>query len=157
VVAASHTVTVFARPSLDNVASGISRFTVVDDELRDEGRLVPLGMLGMNRGLSLLSGGLGRLLRGRLASPRGGTLGLLHGSGLKESSDFISGSSGVGVRWLGHVTKEHGGCVHILAGSTKNWGVDRPILDDVTINVASSFSSSTAMCVCRAFLLEDSL
>jgi hypothetical protein len=87
----------FARPTLDDVASGISRFTVVYDVLRDRGCLVPLGVLGMNRGLSLLSGGLGRLLRGRLASPRGRTLGLLHGSGLEESSDFISGSSGVGV------------------------------------------------------------
>jgi hypothetical protein len=51
--------------------------------------------------------------------------------------------------------KEHGGGDHVLAGSTENRGVDRPILDDVTINVASSFSS--AMCACRVLLLEGSL
>jgi hypothetical protein len=62
VVASSHTITVFVRSALDDVATGISRFTVVGDVLRDRGRLVPLGVLGMNRGLSLLSGGLGRLL-----------------------------------------------------------------------------------------------
>jgi hypothetical protein len=57
---------------------------------------------------------------------------------------------GVGVRWLGHVTKEHGDSDHVLASSTKNLGVNRPILDDATIDVASSFSSSSAMCTCRA-------
>jgi hypothetical protein len=62
VVASSCTVTVFAPPALDNVVTGISRFTVVDDAFMDMGCPVPLGMLGMNRGLSLLSGGLGRLL-----------------------------------------------------------------------------------------------
>jgi hypothetical protein len=74
-------------------------------------------------------------------SPRGRTLGLLHGSDLEESSDFIVGPMGLEVRWLGHVTKEHGGCDHILAGSIENQGLDRLILDDVTINVVSSLSS----------------
>jgi hypothetical protein len=69
VVASSYTVTVFAPLALDDVITGISRFMVVDDVFMDRGRLVPLGVLGMNRGLSLLSGGLGRLLRGRPASP----------------------------------------------------------------------------------------
>jgi hypothetical protein len=82
---------------------------------------------------------------------------LLHGSGLEESSDFISSSMGVGVRWLGHVTKDHGGGDHVLAGLTENRGVDRSILDDATIDVMSSFSSSFAMCVCHALLLEGSL
>jgi hypothetical protein len=89
--------------------------------------------------------------------PRGRTLGLLHGNGLEESLDFISGSTGVGVRWLGHVTKEHGSGDHVLAGSTKNQGVDRLILNDATIDVTSSFSSSSATCACRALLLEGSL
>jgi hypothetical protein len=62
VVASSCTVTVFAPPVLDDVVTGISRFTVVDDALMDRGRPILLGMLGMNRGLSLLSGGLSRLL-----------------------------------------------------------------------------------------------
>jgi hypothetical protein len=52
----------FAPLALDDVVTGISRFTIVDDALTDRDRLVPLGMLRMNRGLSLLSGGLGRLL-----------------------------------------------------------------------------------------------
>jgi hypothetical protein len=147
----------FAPLALDDVVTGISRLTVVDDVFTDRDRLVPLGRLGMNRGLSLLTGGLRRLLRGKPASPRGRTLGLLHGSGLEESSDFITGSTGLGVQWLGHVTKEHGGCDHILAGSTENGGLDCPILDDATIDVASSLSSSSAMCACRALLLEGLL
>jgi hypothetical protein len=53
--------------------------------------------------------------------------------------------------------KEHGGGDHVLAGSTKNQGVDRPILDDATIDVASSFSSSSAMCACHVLLLKGSL
>jgi hypothetical protein len=48
----------FVPSALDDVVMGISRFTVVDDALTDRGRPT----LGMNRGLSLLSGGLGRLL-----------------------------------------------------------------------------------------------
>jgi hypothetical protein len=136
---------------------GISRFMVVDDALMDRGRLVPLGVLRINGGLFLLSGGLDRLLRGRPALPRGRTLGLLHGSGLEESLDFISGSMSVRVRWLGHVTKEHGDGDHVLAGSTENRGVDHPVLDDAMIDVVSSFSSSSAMCACRALLLKGSL
>jgi hypothetical protein len=111
----------------------------------------------MNRGLSLLTGGLRRLLRGKPASPGGRTLGLLHDSGLKESSDFIMGPMGLEVRWLRHVTKEHGGCDHVLASSTENRGLDCPILDDAMIDVASSLSSSSAMCVCHALLLEGLL
>jgi hypothetical protein len=71
--------------------------------------------------------------------------------------DFISGSTGVRVRWLGHITKEHGGGDHVLAGSTENQGVDHPILDDATIDVTSSLSSSSAMCACHTLLLEGSL
>jgi hypothetical protein len=125
---------------------GHPRFMVVYDAFIDIGRLVSLGVLGMNRGLSLLSRGLHRLLRGKPASPRGGTLGLLHGSGLEESLDFITGPMGLEVRWLEHVTKEHGGCDHVMAGSTENQGLDRPILDDVMINVASSVSRAPPPC-----------
>jgi hypothetical protein len=110
----------FVPSVLDDVVTGISRFTVVDDAFTDRDRLIPLGVLEMNRGLSLLMGGLRRLLRGKPALPRGRTLGLLYDSGLEESSDFITGSMGLEVRWLGHVTKEHGGCDHVLAGLTEN-------------------------------------
>jgi hypothetical protein len=48
VVASSYTVTMFAPPALDDVVTGISRFTVVDDALMDRGHPVPLGVLGMN-------------------------------------------------------------------------------------------------------------
>jgi hypothetical protein len=51
----------FAPPTLDDVVMGISRFTVVDDALTDRDRPIPLGVLGMNRGLPLLLGGLSRL------------------------------------------------------------------------------------------------
>jgi hypothetical protein len=97
VVASSCTVTILAPPALGDVVAGVSRFMVVDDAFMDRGCLVPLGVLGMNQGLSLLSGGLRRLLRGKPTSPRGGTPGLLHGSGLEESSNFIAGPTGLGV------------------------------------------------------------
>jgi hypothetical protein len=148
---------VFARAALDDVATGVSKFMVVGDVLRDRGRPISLGVLGMNRGLFLLSGGLGRLLRGRPVSPRGRTLGLVQGSSLKESSDFIPGSSGIGVRWLGHVAKEHGGGDYVLAGSSKNRGVDRLILGNATIDIMSSLSSSSTMCACHTLLLEGPL
>jgi hypothetical protein len=111
----------------------------------------------MNRGLSLLSGGLDEPLRGWLTSPRGGALGLLHSSGLEEFSDFISSPTGVGVRRLGHVAEEHGGGDDVLAGSSENRGVDHPILVDATIDVTSSLVSSPAMCVCRMLMLEGLL
>jgi hypothetical protein len=53
--------------------------------------------------------------------------------------------------------KKHGGCDNILAGSVEDRGFACPILDDATINVASSFSSSSTMCACRALLLEGLL
>jgi hypothetical protein len=49
-------------PALDDVVTVILRCTVVDDAFTDRGCLVQLGMLRMNRGLSLLSGGLHKLL-----------------------------------------------------------------------------------------------
>jgi hypothetical protein len=53
--------------------------------------------------------------------------------------------------------KEHGGCNHVLAGSTKNRGLDCLILDDATVNITSSLSSSSAVCARRTLLLEDLL
>jgi hypothetical protein len=147
VVASSYTIATLVLTALVDVVTGISRFTVVDDAFMDRGRLVPLGDgLGMNRGLFLLSEGLRRLLRGKPASPRGGTLGLLHGSSLEESSDFITGPTGLGVRWLGHVTKKHGGYDNIQAGLVEDRGFAHPILDDATIDV----TSSCRVCVPRA-------
>jgi hypothetical protein len=142
VVASSYTVTTLAPTALVDVVMGISRFAVFDDEFTDRGRLVSLG---------------GRLLRGKPASPQGGTLGLLHGSGLEESSDFITGPTGLGVRWLGHVTKKHRGYDNILASSAEDRGFACLILDDATIDVASSFSSSSAVCTCCTLLLEGLL
>jgi hypothetical protein len=67
------------------------------------------------------------------------------------------GPTGLGVRRLGHVTKEHGGCDHVLAGSIENQGLDCPILNDAMIDVASSLSSSSAVCAGRALMLEGLL
>jgi hypothetical protein len=96
-VTSSYTVTVFARAALDDVATGVSRFTVVGNVLRGRSRPILSGMLGMNRGLSLLLGGLGKPLRGWLVLPRGRAVGLLHSSGLEEFSDFISSSTSIRV------------------------------------------------------------
>jgi hypothetical protein len=157
-VASSYTVITLALTTLVDVVTSISRFAVVDDAFTDRGRLVPPGGgLGMNRGLFLLSGWLRRLLKGKPASPRDGTLSLLHGSSLEESSDFIAGPTGLGVGWLGHITKKHGSCDNVLAGSIEDWGFTRPTLDDAMIDVMSSFSSSSAVCACHALLLEGLL
>jgi hypothetical protein len=67
------------------------------------------------------------------------------------------GPTGLGVRRLGHVTKEHGGCDHVLAGSIENRGLDCPILNDAMIDVTSSLSSSSAVCAGRALMLEGLL
>jgi hypothetical protein len=53
--------------------------------------------------------------------------------------------------------KEHGGCDHVLAGSTENQGLDCPILDDAMIDVASSLSSSSVVCAGHALMLEGLL
>jgi hypothetical protein len=52
VVASSYTITTLAPSALGDVGTGVSRFMVVDDVFKDRGRLVLLGVLGMNRGLS---------------------------------------------------------------------------------------------------------
>jgi hypothetical protein len=82
---------------------------------------------------------------------------LLHGSSLEESLDLIVGPMGLRVGWIGHITKKHGGCDNILAGSVEDRGFARPTLDDATIDVASSFSSFSAVCMCHALLLEGLL
>jgi hypothetical protein len=74
----------------------------------------------MNQGLFLLSGGLQRLLRGKPAAPRGGTLGLLHGRSLEETSNLIVGPMGLGCRWLRHIAEKHGGGDNVLAGSVED-------------------------------------
>jgi hypothetical protein len=68
-VTSSHTVIMFAHAALNDVATGVSGFVIVDNVLRDRRRPISTGRLGMNRGLSLLSGGLDEPLRGWLASP----------------------------------------------------------------------------------------
>jgi hypothetical protein len=70
VVASSYTVTTLAPPALGDVVTGVSRFTVVDDAFTDRGCLVFIGHVrDKPRPLSLLSGGLRRLLRGKPMSP----------------------------------------------------------------------------------------
>jgi hypothetical protein len=53
--------------------------------------------------------------------------------------------------------EERGGCDNVLAGSTENRGLDYLILDDATIDVTSSLSSSFAVCACRVLMLEGLL
>jgi hypothetical protein len=85
------------------------------------------------------------LIRGKGVAPRGGTLGLLHGHCLEESSNLITGSTGLKGRWLRHVAEKHGGGDDVLAGSVEDRGFAHPLLDDATINIESSLSSSSAM------------
>jgi hypothetical protein len=44
-----------------------------------------------------------------------------------------------------------------MAGSAEDRGLACLILDDATIDVASSLSSSSAVCACRALVLEGLL
>jgi hypothetical protein len=44
-----------------------------------------------------------------------------------------------------------------LAGSSENRGVDRPVLVDATVDVASPLTSSSAKCVFRTLTLEGLL
>jgi hypothetical protein len=141
-----------------DVFTGISGLAIVDDAIMDRGRFVPSWCgLGMNRGLFLLSGGLRKLLRCKPAVPRGRTLGLLHGRSLKETSNLIVGPMGLGGRWLEHIAEKHGGSDDVLAGLVEDCGFAHPILDDATIDVASSLPSSSATCACHALPLEGLL
>jgi hypothetical protein len=69
VVVSSHTVTVLACAALDDVAMGVSRFTVVIVGLRGRSHRASSGRLGMDRGFFLLSGGFDEPFQGGLASP----------------------------------------------------------------------------------------
>jgi hypothetical protein len=64
--------------------------------------------------------GLRRLLRGKLAAPRGETLGLLHGHSLEETSNLIMGPLGLGCRRLRHIVEKHGDDDDVLAGSVED-------------------------------------
>jgi hypothetical protein len=97
------------------------------------------------------------LLRGKPTAPRGGSLSLLHGSSLEETSNLITGAAGLRSRWLGHVAKKHGGGDDILAGSVEDWGFTLLVLDDATIDIAGSFLSCSATSACRTLLLEGVL
>jgi hypothetical protein len=82
---------------------------------------------------------------------------LLHGGSLEETSNLIVGPTGLGCRWLRHIAEKHGGGNNVLAGSVEDWGFAHPILNDATIDVASSLLSSSTTCTCRALLLEGLL
>jgi hypothetical protein len=144
--------------SFVDVVTGVSGLTIIDDAITDRGRFVPSRCgLGMNQGLFLLSGGLRRLLRCKPTTPLGGTLGLVHGHSLEESSNLITGPAGLGGRWLGHIAEKHGGGGDVLTGSVEDWGFARPVLDDATIDVTGSLLSSSAMCARRTLPLEGLL
>jgi hypothetical protein len=82
---------------------------------------------------------------------------LLHGRSLEETSNLIVGPPGLRCRWLVHIAEKHGGGDNVLAGSVEDWGFARPVLDDATIDTASSLSSSSATCTRRALLLKGLL
>jgi hypothetical protein len=89
--------------------------------------------------------------------PRGRNLGLLHGRSLEETSNLLAGPTSLGGRWLRHIAEKHGGGDDVLAGSIEDWGFARPVLDDATIDVTSSLSSSSAICARYVLLLEGLL
>jgi hypothetical protein len=158
VVASRHAITASAPATLVHVVAGVPGLTVVDDALMDRGCPIPLRCgLGMNRGHFLVSRGLHRRLGGKPAAPQGGTLGLLHGHGLEETLNLIVGPSGLGRRWLRHVAEKHSSGDNVLAGLVEDWGFACSVLDDTTIDVVSSLSSSSTTCTRRALPLEGLL
>jgi hypothetical protein len=82
---------------------------------------------------------------------------LLHGRSLEETSNLITGPPGLRCRWLRHIAEKHGGGDNVLAGSVEDWGFTHLVLDDATIDVMSSLSSSFATCTRRTLLLEGLL
>jgi hypothetical protein len=121
VVASRCTVTASMPAAFIDVITGVSGLVVVNDALTDRGCLVPLQCgLGMNRGLSLVSRGLRKLLQGKPMVPQGGTLDLLYGRSLEETSNLIAGPPGLGCRRLRHVTEKHGGGDDVLVGSVED-------------------------------------
>jgi hypothetical protein len=62
------------------------------------------------------------LLQGKLTTPRGRILGLLHGHSLEETSNLIMGPTGLRGRWFGHVAEKHGGGDDVLAGLVEDQG-----------------------------------
>jgi hypothetical protein len=95
--------------------------------------------------------------RPKPTAPRGGTLGLLHGCSLEETSNLITGPLGLGCRCLGHVAEKHGRDNNVLAGSIEDWGFTHLVLDDATIDITSSLSSPSATCACHALPHEGLL
>jgi hypothetical protein len=90
-------------------------------------------------------------------APQGGTLGLLHGRSLEETSNLITGPTSLRGRWFKHVAEKHGGSDDVLASSVEDRGFTHPILDDATIDVESSLSSSSAMYARHMLPLEGLL
>jgi hypothetical protein len=82
---------------------------------------------------------------------------LLHGGSLEETSNLIAGPAGLGCRWLRHIAEKHGGSNNVLAGSVEDRGFAHPILDDATIDIASSLLSSSTTCTHRVLPLEGLL
>jgi hypothetical protein len=157
-VVSSCTFTIFAPATLVDVVTGISGLVVVDDAFSDRGSLVSSRCrLGMDRGLPFLPRGFRGLPRGKGAAPRGGTPGLLHGHRHEESSNLITGPTGLGGRWLKHIAEKHGGGDDVLAGSIEDGGFACPILDDATIDIMGSLSSPSATCTRRMLPLEGLL
>jgi hypothetical protein len=157
-VVSSCTFTIFAPATLVDVVTGISGLVVVDDAFSDRGSLVSSRCrLGMDRGLPFLPRGFRGLPRGKGAAPRGGTPGLLHGHRHEESSNLITGPTGLRGRWLGHVAEKHGGDDDVLAGSVEDRGFAHLLLNDATINIESSLSSSSATYARHMLLLEGLL
>jgi hypothetical protein len=143
---------------LVDVVMSILGLMVVDDAFIDRGSLVSLRCgLRMDRGHPFLPGGFRRLLRGKRVAPQGRTLGLLHGRSLEETSNLITSPTGLRGRWFKHVAEKHGSGDDVLASSVEDRGFARLILDDATIDVASSISSSFAMYACRMLPLEGLL
>jgi hypothetical protein len=77
---------------------------------------------------------------------------------LEQRLNFVSNSSGLGIRWFWHVTQQHCRCYHILACSRE--AADRllrlRVTDDLSMYLSSASADTSAWQVGQV-LFEDSL
>jgi hypothetical protein len=92
---------------------------VVEEAVSDLGGFVPCG-LGMDRGLSLLTGGPRSVLRGRLSKSGGRALGLLDRGAFQETLDLALDSVPLDNGWLRHCSEQDCRRSEVLTGPIKD-------------------------------------
>jgi hypothetical protein len=145
VVASSYTITTLAPSALGDVGTGVSRFMVVDDVFKDRGRLVLLGVLGMNRGLSPVG-------RAPQAAPRQARVALRQNSrpvAWQRSRGVLGFHHGLDGPWGSMARACYEGAWRLRQCSgwlNQKLGLDCPVLDDAPPPCARATRSCSRVC-----------